>query len=210
MLGGNPDRLQRKEGRGNFVGQKLTNPRQIGLPRSSRRCQQANAGRAVRSPPAATPRSSAPARSRQYRASGYRSSHGEASRGHRAKCFFRRICKVVVSLTRAQPAPGLNSGFGIGALRLLIMGQNDRRSPIMNPALLPRALTAGLAGRGDRDLARGATPRPRWTRSRSEPTGSPKPSMAGFSRRLPTAPTRNTGSMSPSCRAARTITTACC
>src|SRR6201993_859097 len=24
------------------------------------------------------------------------------------------------------------------------MGQNDRRSPIMNPALLPRALTAGL------------------------------------------------------------------
>src|ERR1700676_2014718 len=28
--------------------------------------------------------------------------------------------------------------------RFLIMGQNDRRSPIMNPALLPRALTAGL------------------------------------------------------------------
>ena len=28
-----------------------------------------------------------------------------------------------------------------------IMGQNDRRSPTMNPALLPRALTAGLLGR---------------------------------------------------------------
>src|SRR6202048_2291767 len=28
--------------------------------------------------------------------------------------------------------------------RFLIMGQNDRRSPIMNPALLPRALIAGL------------------------------------------------------------------
>src|SRR6476659_8826395 len=27
---------------------------------------------------------------------------------------------------------------------LPIMGQNDRRSPIMNPALLPRALIAGL------------------------------------------------------------------
>src|ERR1700682_5097289 len=28
--------------------------------------------------------------------------------------------------------------------RFLIMGQNDRRSPIMNPALLPRALTVAL------------------------------------------------------------------
>ncbi len=31
MFGGNPDRLQRKEGRGKIVGQKLADPRQIGL-----------------------------------------------------------------------------------------------------------------------------------------------------------------------------------
>ena len=41
------------------------------------------------------------------------------------------------------------------------------------------------------------------TRSRSAPTGSPRPSMAASIRRSPTAPTRNTASTSPSCRAVR-------
>ena len=72
----------------------------------------------------------------------------------------------------------------------------------MNPAFLPRALTAGLAGAG---CAAGARTRRRpSTRSRSEPTGSRRPSMAASSRRWPTAPTRNTASTSPSCRAAPT------
>src|SRR5256885_141814 len=46
-----------------------------------------------------------------------------------------------------------------------------------------------------------------WTRFRLEPIGSRRPSMAASSRRSPTAPTRNTGWTSPSCRADPTATT---
>ena len=58
---------------------------------------------------------------------------------------------------------------------------------------------------GGRRGAGGARPARRWpsTRSRSAPTGWPRPSTAASTRRSPTAPTRNTASRSPSCRAAR-------
>src|SRR3981081_4599989 len=59
---------------------------------------------------------------------------GRKGGSHRAKCFFRRICRVV-----CIPLKGRN-----WRPMLPIMGQNDRRSPIMNPALLLRALTVGL------------------------------------------------------------------
>src|SRR6266702_2655106 len=50
-----------------------------------------------------------------------------------SKFVFQQICRVVClpAKTYQRPAPP-------------IMGQNDQRSPIMNPALLLRALTAGL------------------------------------------------------------------
>src|SRR5580698_11087018 len=52
--------------------------------------------------------------------------------------FFRRICRVVYEHSpTARAAPGPAGYFPI-------MGQNDRRSPIMKPPLLPRALTAAL------------------------------------------------------------------
>ena len=129
---------------------------------------------------------------------------GRNGRSHRAKRFFGWICKVVCwsfrddLARRRDPRPRGRDPRPSPP----IMGQNDRRSPTMNPAFLPRALTAALL----------ALAWPRWrprarrpsTRSRLEPTGSPRPSMADSSRRSPTAPTRNTASTSPSCPAAPT------
>ena len=90
MLGGNPDRLQRQERRGNGVGQKLAHPRQIGL-----RDHDVGADRQMRAVLFGR-------RQRQHRDPSRRLGPGNvgpvdvgpvAGReqgSHRAKCFFRR------------------------------------------------------------------------------------------------------------------------
>src|SRR6185369_17721170 len=101
----------------------------------------ANAGRVARSPPAAAPRSSAPHRIRQYRASGCRSSHGAERTKSSSEAFLWTNLQVSLLVI---PGRSIAPGDVIHVHCLLIMGQNDRRSPTMNPAFLPRALTAGL------------------------------------------------------------------
>src|SRR6266404_3016403 len=139
VFGGNSDRLEGKERRRNCVGEKLAHPCQIGLRNqdvgAKRQMRAVLLGRRQRQD-----RDPARARGPGYVgpvdvgpvAGGHR-------RGHRAKCFFKRICKVV-----CRPSKGIGH-VSPTAAGLPIMGQNDRRSPIMNPALLPRTLTAGLA-----------------------------------------------------------------
>src|SRR5215218_1564341 len=137
------------------------------LVRSSHRCRAVSAGRAVPWRPAAEPRSSAPAAPLRYRASGCRSSRAAEVWMSSIKMFLyldlqgsciRHLGATGVGALKVQSvlqisSPGVQirklcrKAYGVSDRSTSaspIMGQNDQRSPIMNPALLPRALTAGL------------------------------------------------------------------
>ena len=146
MLGRNPDRLKRKERRGNVVGQQLAHPRQIGL-----RDHDVGADRQMRAVLFG-------GRQRQHRDPARRLGGadlgpvdlgpvaGRKRGSHRAQVF---LCGDLQA-----------SLYWLGGRNALrpqspIMGQNDRRSPIMNPALLPRALTLSLVALVIATFARG-------------------------------------------------------
>src|SRR4051794_31322870 len=144
MLGGNPDRLQRQESRGNFGRQQFAYPRQIGFAnhdvgaqRQMRAVLLGRSQRQHRDPPRGVggqnlgPADVGPVAGRSAR--GHHASRFIARR-FTARRFIGWNCKVVCSSFRdvlLRPEPP-------------IMGQNDRRSPTMNPVFLPRALTAIL------------------------------------------------------------------
>ncbi len=93
--------------------------------------------------------------------------------------------------------PGI-SRRGTSRRHASIMGQNDRRSPTMNPAFFAASVNRRPAGawwppapaRRAADAGQGVV---------RNQLGRARPSMAASSRRSPTAPTRNTASTSPSC-----------
>jgi hypothetical protein len=89
-----------------------------------------------------------------------------------------------------------------------IMGQNDRRSPIMKPALLSRALIAGFVA-----VLMAVSPAGAQTAPDKVSFGTnwvAEAEHGGFFQALADGTTRVTGSTSPSCRAAQTTTIACC
>ena len=105
MLGGNPDRLQRQEGHRDVVGQQLAHPREIGL-----RDHDVGAEGQMRTVLLGR-------RQRQHRDPLRRRGLGNAGPvdvgpvagreqgSHRAKCFFKRVCKVVCTVV-CMPSTG--------------------------------------------------------------------------------------------------------
>ena len=143
------------------------------LPRCRYRRRPADAARAARPPRPAAPRCG-PRRIPR--------SSGKASRSHRR---LRARGTVSTNIDQCLPVTRFR-----GRRRATMVRANFNPSePRMTLALARRALFAAFA------LLRRARRTPSSsTRSRSAPTGSPRPSMAASIRRSPTAPTRNTAS----------------
>ena len=180
------DRLHGQKQRRRVLRQQRAHARQIRLARCRYRRRPADAARAAPPPPPAAPRCG--------RAKILPSS-GKASRSRRSVVALARACHRHCALRCSATIQPMFTGSRLPRASPIVRANFDRSShdPSHAPrrSLLRSPLLAARAGAA------------RSTRSRSAPTGSPRPSMAASIRRSPTAPTRNTASTSPSCRAAR-------